>query len=651
MFSERAAMVNRTTIWGVCSLTSSEKCRRSFGILLWAALGLCCLGYLQIYAQVSVTTHHNDNTRSGANLNEAILNTSNVNVNQFGMLFALLVDAQIYAQPLYMPHLAVPNKGTHNVVYVATENDTLYAFDADQIGPPLWQVSLGNPGNCIYGCTSGNLYPLTGITATPVIDPNTNTIYVVNLHVITPYNQVHYLHAIDLMTGQEKFGGPVRLQGTFPGTGEGGTLLTYTEIHERLRPALTLTNGSIIVGTASYDDWNPFHGWLFAYDASTLQQVAVWNSSPNGTGASTWQSGGGFVVDDRGNIYLMTGNGDFDGISNFGTSFVKLSPFGLQVQDYFTPHDQATLSLNDIDLGSAGPMRIPGTNYLIGAGKEGKLYLLDMDNMGGFHPYFDDVVQEFQVTDPPPGATGHVHCTPVYWSSPAGQWVYVWGENEHLKAFSFNGHLFQTEPVSESLAVSPATGGPGMPGGFLAVSASESTRGSGIVWASTPYSGDAVGHTQPGILRAYDAANLSHELWNSKQNASRDDLGNFAKFVSPTVANGKVYMATFSNQLAVYGLLPSFSVSSSPMSQMIVAGDDTTYLINVNALNGFDGMVSLSVPAGTSATFNPTSITGSGTSTMTVTTTTMTPPGSYPIVVTGTSNRLAKTVRVTLTVK
>ena len=568
------------------------------------------------------------------------------------MLFSLPVDGQVYAQPLYLPGVAIPNKGVYNVVYVATENDSLYAFDADHPGPPLWQVSLGTPANCVYGCTTGNLYPLTGITATPVIDPSTGTIYVVNLHVITPTNQIHYLHAIDVATGKEKLGGPVRIQGRVPGGGEGGTTLAYSEIHERLRPALTLTNGLVIVGTGSYNDWGPYHGWLFAYSASTLQQVASWNSTPNGNGGSMWQSGAGFVVDDSGYIYLITANGDFDGVSNFGDSFVKISSSDqFQVVDYFTPSNQAMLSSNDIDLGNSGPMRIPGTNYLVGGGKEGKLYLLDITNMGRFSASTNKVLQEFQVTYPPPGATGHIHCSPVYWNGPAGQLLYVWGENGPLKAYLLNQGLFQTTPVSQSAAVSPATGdAPGMPGGCLSVSSNGGAAGTGIVWGTTPYSGDAMPMTQPGILRAFDAANLSNELWNSKQNAGRDDFGNFAKFVSPTVVNGKVYLATFSNQLAVYGLVPTFGLSPKPTSQTITAGGTTTFAIGVNAYDGFTGVVNLSVPKGTSATFSPASLTGSGSATLTVTTMSSTPPGNYPITVTALSGSITQTETVEVVV-
>jgi hypothetical protein len=623
--------------------SSVRGARHKACILSILGASLCC-------AQVNVLTHHNDNTRSGANLSETILNTTNVNVNQFGKLFSVSVDAQIYAQPLYVSGLTVPNQGVHNVVFVATENNSVYAFDADQGGTALWHRNLGTAANCAYGCTSGNQYPLTGISATPVIDLSTNTMYLVNLVVGTSNTiQSHYLHALDITTGNEKFGGPVKIAATYPGTGEGGTTLTYTEIHERLRPALTLVNGLVVFGTASYDDWAPFHGWVFAYRASNLQQVAVWNSTPNGSDGSMWQAGGGFVVDDSNNIYFMTGNGSFDGVANFGTSVVKLSTSsGFELADFFTPNNQATLSQNDIDLGSSGPIRIPGTNFLVGGGKEGKLYLMNMSNLGRYNATADQVVQEFQATTPPAGDTGHIHGVPAYYSGPAGQYLYVWGENDHLKAFGFSGSLFQTTPVSQGAATAPTIASPpGMPGGCLSVSADGAIAGTGIVWASTSYQGDASSATVPGILHAYDASTLTNELWNSKQNASRDDFGNFAKFVPPTVANGKVYLATFSNQLVVYGLLP-LTISASPPVQTATAGSPTSFALSVGGTAS--PAVALSVPAGTTASFNPAVVTSPGVSTLNVVNAVTTPPGNYPIVITASSGPQSVSTTVTVAV-
>lgn len=498
-----------------------------------------------------------------------------MNVNQFGKIFSLTVDGQVYAQPLYVPSVSIPGQGVHNVVYVATENDSVYAFDADQSGPPLWQTSLGTAVGC-WKCA--NLTPIEGITATPVIDPGSGTMYVINVSKVSGVLG-HYLHALDITSGSEKFGGPVRIQATVPGTGEGGTTITYNETFERMRTALTLVNGMIVWGTGSYEDSQPYHGWIFAYNAATLQQAGVFVTTPNSVGGGVWQSGGGFVVDDTNNVYFMTGNGfgsnQFDGTSDFTMSVVKLgvSGSGFQVTDYFAPYNWSYLSGNDDDLSSAGPMRIPGTNFLIGAGKEGRLYLLNMNSLGHFNASSDQIIQELQVTVT---EFDHNHCVPVFWNGPAGQLVYIWAEGDHLKAWLFNGSVFQTTPAFQSVATAPMIN-PNtseMPGGFMSLSANGNTPGTGIVWGNAPYSGNAVNSIVPGILHAFDASNLSNELWHSYQNQSRDDYGNFAKFVAPTVANGKVYMATFSNQLVVYGLLNT--APAAPTNLTATAASDTS---------------------------------------------------------------------------
>lgn len=556
---------------------------RVVGLIL--AVGLILI--VPAFAQVSILTHHNDNNRTGANLNETVLNTSNVNVNQFGKLFSIPVDGQIYAQPLYVPALTIPSQGTHNVLFVATEANTVFAFDADAGGPALWQKNLGTPANCnpstpdpltYLDCTTPynawyNMFPIVGITATPVIDANTGTMYLVNV-VFVNGQQQHFLHALDLATGNEKFGGPVQIQASVPGTGYGVTTVVYDPVHARVRTALTLVNGLVVWGTGAYSDWEPYHGWAFAYNASTLQQLGAWCDTPNGTEGGIWQGGGGFVADAGGNVYLTSGNGGFDGIKNFGMSVMKLgvSSSGISLLDFFSPSNEAALSAVDMDLGSSGPIGIPGTNYLVAGGKEGKLYLLNTGNLGKFNASADQVVQEFQATTGPSGFYSHIHGPAVYWNGPSGQFIFIWGESDHLKAFRFTGSSFQTTPTSQSAAYAPdvgyaavctTSGGVNescMPGGFLSLSANGNIGGTAIIWGNTPLSGNAEGHMQPGILHAYDAADLTRELWDSRQNASRDDYGYFAKFVPPTIANGKVYMATFSSQLVVYGILPgSFS--------------------------------------------------------------------------------------------
>ena len=626
------------------------------------ALILSCVGIALCFSQVNVPTHHNDNNRTGANLNETTLNTSNVNPSLFGLLFTIPVDAQVYAQPLYMSNVTIKG-ATHNVLYVATENNTIYALDAETPGAsPLWQINLGTPVNCgpnvvpdlsWENCTNTlepwyNMFPLIGITATPVIDASTNTMYVVNVAVVSNQQQ-HYLHAIDITSGAEKFNGPVKITATVAGTGDGGTTVTYNPVRQRLRPALALTHGLIIVASASYSDDAPYHGWVFSYNASSLQQVGVWCDTPNGAEGGIWQSGEGPVADANGNIYLMSGNGTFDGKTNFSMSFVKLgTASGLSLLDYFAPSNESSLSSQDVDLGASGPMAIPGTKYLIGGGKEGVLYLLDTTNMGKFNSSKDQVVQEFQATTPVNGYDLHIHSGEVYWNGPAGQHIYLWAEADRLMAFLFNGSSFQTTPTSTSAVFAPATGpleclDPNnfergcMPGGFLSISANGDAAGTGILWANTPYSGSAEGWTQPGILHAFDASNVATELWNSRQ-VPGDDFGYFAKFVPPTVANGKVYMATFSNQVAVYGLLPpSFALSPSPVYAQVSKGSKTTFTVSVLPRGKFTGSVSLRVtglPTGATANFTPGSL-NSGNSTLTVTAGATTPSGSYQLKITG----------------
>jgi len=295
---------------------------------------------------------------------------------------------------------------------------------------------------------------------------------------------------------------------------------------------------------------------LLAYNASTLAQIAVFNTTPNGSEGAIWQGGQGLVAD-ADNIYFMTGNGSFDantGGTEYGDSVVKLSTSaGLAVSDYFTPENQSSLNQSDADLGSGGPILLPGTSSIVGGGKDGILRLLNTASMGEYNVGFNADLQEFQAT------SGIIMIGPVYWNSPnSGPLVYLWGPGDHLKAFQFSNGSFQTTAISQSTMTSPAGNSNAAP---LSVSANGSISATGIVWAALSNSLDSNQQTVAGILRAFDASKLSTELWDSKQNTARDDVGNYAKFVPPTVANGKVYVATFSNQLLVYGLLPPVTLS------------------------------------------------------------------------------------------
>lgn len=508
---------------------------------------------------VRVLTNHNDNAHTGANLAETKLTTSNVDVDHFGRLFARPVDDQIYAQPLYVPNVVVPGKGQHNVVYVATMNDSLYAFDADDPAQntPLWQVSFLDPAHGVvpvshadvggacgdYEDISGNI----GILSTPVIDEASKTIYVVAKTKDNGGNQAYRLHALDITTGVERAGSPVAISASAPGTGGGskGGTITFDPVSANQRCALTLANGLVYIAFASYCDTGPYHGWVLAYDAATLAQKAVYNDTPNGEEGGIWMSGQGPSADDDGNVYLISGNGDFDGNmpggKNFGLSFLKLSPT-LSVLDWFTPYNFAALNAGDLDLGSSGALLVPGTNLVVGGGKNGFVYVLDKANLGHWNAQSDaQIVQSFQAT------TAHVHGSVITWNIPGSQQIYVWGEDGYLESYRLQNGKFQ--PVGQSVMPAPD----GMPGGMLSLSGNGVTPGTGIVWATHPLSGNANQAVRPGILQAFDASDVTHLLWDTQQNPARDDFGDFAKFCPPTVADGKVFLATFSGQLVVYG--------------------------------------------------------------------------------------------------
>jgi hypothetical protein len=383
-----------------------------------------------------------------------------------------------------------------------------------------------------------------------------------------PDNTYHHrLHALDLTTGAEKFGGPVTFAATVPGTGQGSVngQITFASHLQIQRSALTLANGRVYVAFASYGDTGPYHGWVFGFDANTVRQTGVLNTTPNLGLAGIWQAGQGLAVDDDGNLYFMTGNGPIPGSpwhdpngTDLHGSVVKLTP-DLTVTDWFSPYNVHDLDNFDQDLGSAGPLLIPGTELLLGGGKQSKFYLLGTTKMGHFNPGSDSQIpQSFFVDNDNDGKTHHIHGGAVYWSFPNGPWAYVWPENTFLRAYKFIDGRFQTEPVSISNTTDPTGvpgGSTGMPGGMLSISAHGDDPNSGILWASHPYNADANQAVVPGILRAYQASDLTKELWNSQIDASRDAVGDFAKFAAPTIANGRVYLGTFSGELHAYGMI------------------------------------------------------------------------------------------------
>jgi hypothetical protein len=527
---------------------------------------------------LAVLTQHNDNARTGDNLQETLLSTSTVNAQDFGKLWTLDVDGYLYAQPLYVQNLRIPNKGLHNVVFLATAHNSVYAFDADdpKAAQPFWKVNLGPsiPADEVYKTKWTDMRVEIGITSTPVIDPATNTIFV---EAKTKENgtYVQRLHALDLLTGREHPGSPVEIKASVPGTGLDNVngQVAFNPVTQLQRTSLLLTGGVVYLAFGSHADVQPFHGWILGYDARTLAQTCVYNNSPNGSEASFWQAGMGMACDPAGNIYAVSGNGTFDadtGGPDYGDSVLRLSPKpgGLTVEDSFTPFNQAWMNGNDIDMGSSGPLLIPGTSLLLTGGKDGWLYLMQKDKLGHYQSAGDNqIVQSFPVTK------GNVHGSPVYWNGPGGPQIYVWPEFAHLMAFRLVAGKLTVTPASQSAVAVPD----GMPGGFLSVSADGGKAGTGIVWSSAPYDANANWKTVPGIFRAYDASDLSHELWDSKMNPVRDDVGMFAKFCPPTVINGKVYLSTFSDQLQVYGLLGNMVPA---ISQTTVSGRKITMTFN-----------------------------------------------------------------------
>ncbi len=504
-----------------------------------------------------VTTYHYDNARTGTTLNETTLTTSNVNQGSFGKLFSLAVDGQIYAQPLYLPNVTIPQKGTHNVLYVATEHNSVYAFDADAQGSPLWQVNLGPSMPWDVCCMQQDLVPEIGITSTPVISASAGIIYVV-AESLENNAAVFRLHALDVTTGLDKVT-PAVIQGTVAGKSfdSSNGVLTFLPKQHYERPALLLANGNVYVGFGAHQQNTPFHGWFFSYNAGTLAQTGILCLSPDDQKNGIWQGGAGPAADAAGNVYLQTGDGPFDvstGGRDYGDSVVKIgtSGSGLSVLDYFTPSTQLSDDLENWDLGSSGPLLIPGTSLGVAGGKDGKIYVFNSGHLGSFNSTSDQVVQEWQATfsDSDQVTGGFRGGSYAYYNAT----LYAFAERDSLKAFAFAGSQFNTIPVSQSTFAVP-TGTSNSPA--ISISANGLVPATAIVWAAFSADGVADGKAHPGILYAFDAANVSRAIWNSGQNSSRDTLGNWAKWNPPMVANGKVYVGTYDNSVGVYGLLSS----------------------------------------------------------------------------------------------
>jgi hypothetical protein len=529
-----------------------------------AVFGILVLGTSPCVGQTNVLTYHNDNARTGQNLTETILAPSTVRSSTFGKLFTVPVDGKVDAQPLYVSAVAIPGRGVRNVVYAATEHDSLYAFDADS-GTVYWQISLLGSGETTSdnrGC--GQVTPEIGITATPVIDlaagPH-GTLYVLAMSKDST-NYYHRLHALDITTGTEQFGGPVNIQASYPGSGDnsiGGNVI-FDPKQYKTRPGLLLLNGAIYTGWGSHCDFRPYTGWLMGYDKLTLQQNAVFNFAPNGNEAGLWASGGGIATDVNGNIFVQLANGTFDTALNtqgfpnqgdYGNAFVKLavSSGRLQALDYWTMDNTVIESSRDEDLGSGGPILLPDlrdANGSIrhlgtGAGKDGNIYVFDRDNMGRF-----DSAENATIYQELPGALsggGGEFASPAWFNGA----VYYGSSGNPIRAFTVRNALLSTSPASTTSSSF------GFPGVTPSISASGTSNA--ILWA--------VENSNPAILHAYDAANLATEFYNSSQAPSgRDQFGPGNKFITPTIANGKVFVGT-TNSVAVFGLLQAITAAPS----------------------------------------------------------------------------------------
>jgi hypothetical protein len=516
-----------------------------------------------LLAQVSVTTSRNNNNRDGQNLNETILTPANVNVKSFGKLFSQAVDGYVYAQPLYVPDVSIPGLGTHNVVFIATEHDSVYAFDADSNSgvnaTPLWHRSFINPTKGVTTVASkdvncDDIVPEIGATSTPVIDTSTGTMYVLAR---TKENAqfVQRLHALNITTGKERSGSPVVIRARVKGNGAGSIngYVSFNPFTQAQRPGLLLQNNTVYIGWASACDNGPFHGWVMSYNATTLKQTAVWNSTPNGGLGGIWQSGTGLAADSSFNIFLATGNGTYDGQTgrlDFGDSVVKLAPGPISVSDWFTPYNQRDLSRKDIDVGSGGILLLPDQSgphrhLLIQVGKSGDIYLINRDHMGHYNTSKNNIVQDLE------NAVGGMWATPAWWNNN----VYFGGSHDYFKQYIFdpNAGLLSTSAVYTSPTYV------NFPGPIPSISANGTSDA--IVWLVQTDSHGA----GSAILHAYDATNISIELYNSKQKSPRDDPDVAVKFTVPTIANGKVYVASVKG-LSVYGLLDNVQDCSSPRS-------------------------------------------------------------------------------------
>ena len=516
------------------------------------SLASLALAIIPMPAVAQVTTSQYDNYRTGAALHEETLTPKNVNAKQFGKVGAFKVDGAVYAQPLFVPGVEIPGKGKHDVLYVATEHDSVYAFDAFRPGdPPLWQVSFLDRAKNITVPSEDDLQcpfirPEIGITSTPVIDIRTGTLFVLARtkirHSVGADEYFQHLHALAITTGVEKFGGPKLIKASASGIGAGTAngQVGFDLLKENSRAALTLANNRVYIAWASSCDVDPYHGWVMAYDAETLAPKAVLNVTPNGVEAGIWLSDTGPAVDANGDLYLATGNGTFDidsGGHDYGDSVLKLDGSTLAVRDYFTPHDQNRINESDSDVGSSGPLLVPEQvdshrHLLLQPTKDSTIYVIDRDNMGKFHHDRDALSGLVRMRGAGLGAM-------AYWNGHA----YFAASDDYLREYSVaNG---QVKPV---LSSSTKFANPG-----ATPSVSANGQMNGIVWAlaTKVWNGP---DTKPAVLYAYDAIKLGTPIYTSEQNPQRDRAALATRFVIPIVIKGRVYFAA-RGEVDVYGLL------------------------------------------------------------------------------------------------
>lgn len=533
----------------------SHSSKLALGIVLAFAMLALVMAPGSDLPKVSVTTFHNGVFRQGANTGETVLNLTNVNSRTFGKLFSQPVDGAVYAQPLYLSDLYIPGRGVHNVVFVATQHNSVYAFDADskqtENAQPLWKVSFNDPENGVTSVSSqdvgcGDIVPEIGITGTPVIDVASGTLYVVAK--TKENNQfVQRLHALDVTNGAEKFDGPVAIEAAVPGTGAGSQngMVHFDALREHQRAGLLLQNGVIYIAWAGHCDGWPYHGWVITYEAGSLRQGAAWNTTPDGNGGGIWQSGGAPAGNGT-DCFFATGNGDFNaakGGRGFGDSVVRLgwnNRSQLHMLDYFTPFDEANLNAGDVEPGSGAsllfsPAGISDREFLVQPTKSGTIYLIDTLRMGRFNREANSNILQSM-----PSATGGVWGTAAWWNNT----LYVGGTYDRLKAFTFDpeSQRFDSLPASQTEASFR------FPGPTPSISADGDVNG--IVWI---VQADAYVDGGPAILHAYNATDLTQELYNSGEHGKRDVAGPAVKFSVPTIANGKVYVGTRTG-LIVYGL-------------------------------------------------------------------------------------------------